>query len=206
MLAVLTGMLLGAWHVVSGPDHLAAVAPLAAHCGRPRASARVGLAWGLGHAGGVWLVGLLLLAIGSALPLDALGRWSEIVVGLALLGVGAWGLWRARRGESGNPGHRHESAPRAARSAMAIGLVHGLAGGSHLYGVLPALALVGHERLGYLAGFGVASILAMGASALVMGVIVGRSSGSALILRDRALWIASLAAMVVGAMWLLDAA
>ena len=93
MLSALTGLLLGAWHVVSGPDHLAAVTPLvlgpdhehvvstSGSFASERKPSRIGLAWGLGHASGVWLVGLVLLGFGSLIPLDLdgsgfLDNWS----------------------------------------------------------------------------------------------------------------------------------
>src|SRR6185369_5509306 len=46
MLTALSGVLAGVFHVLSGPDHLAAVAPLAAS-GRGR-SMRAGWTWGVG--------------------------------------------------------------------------------------------------------------------------------------------------------------
>ena len=67
--ATLAGLAAGLIHVLSGPDHLAAVAPLAG--GRGRAW-RAGFLWGLGHSGGVLAVGLLALALRGALPIDAL--------------------------------------------------------------------------------------------------------------------------------------
>jgi hypothetical protein len=219
MLSALTGLLLGAWHVVSGPDHLAAVTPLVfgpehghghghgeAH--QQRRPARVGLAWGLGHAGGVWLVGLVLLAFGSLIPLELVGVWSERLVGLAVVGVGLWGLWRVRSswGTEVEPAHRHDHAHHHAggtgsRSALAIGLLHGVAGSSHLYGVLPALALGAGERMSYLVGFGVGSIAAMGLFAAALGLIVGRLPGSRALIRRWALLVASLAAVVIGTAW-----
>jgi len=58
VLAILTGLLAGGVHVLSGPDHLAAVAPLAV---QDRSAWRSGLRWGLGHSSGVLLVGVLSL-------------------------------------------------------------------------------------------------------------------------------------------------
>ena len=54
--AALAGLTAGLIHVLSGPDHLAAVAPLAND--RSRAW-RTGFLWGLGHSGGVFAVALL---------------------------------------------------------------------------------------------------------------------------------------------------
>jgi NAD(P)-dependent dehydrogenase (short-subunit alcohol dehydrogenase family) len=50
MLTALSGVVAGVFHVLSGPDHLAAVAPLAAS-DRGR-SVRAGWTWGAGHASG----------------------------------------------------------------------------------------------------------------------------------------------------------
>lgn len=194
MLAALTGLLLGAWHVVSGPDHLAALAPLAAR-GGSRSPWRAGLAWGLGHASGVWLVGLLLLAFGSLLPLDSLGLWSERIVGAMIVGVGAWGLWQVRHGH--DHAHEHARGP-----AFVIGIVHGLAGSAHLYGVLPALALAEGQRLAYLIAFGIGSVLAMAGFSSLLALLVERLPGSRETVRRGALRCGSLLAIVVGLAWL----
>jgi hypothetical protein len=68
------GLVAGALHVLSGPDHLAAVAPLAADstAGRWRA----GFSWGIGHTGGVLVVGLLAVLLRGLLPLDSISSWS----------------------------------------------------------------------------------------------------------------------------------
>ena len=61
MFAVLAGLAAGLVHVLSGPDHLAAVAPLAADA--DRSQWRAGLQWGLGHTAGVMVIGLLLISV-----------------------------------------------------------------------------------------------------------------------------------------------
>jgi hypothetical protein len=201
MLAALTGLLLGCWHVVSGPDHLAAITSLATMSEDRRAGTRVGLAWGLGHASGVWLVGLLLLALGSLIPLDLVGAWSERLVGLAIIAVGVWGLARARGQLERVPSvHVHDTG-----SALGIGLIHGVAGSSHLYGVLPALALGAGERVTYLMGFGVGSIVAMAVFAGVLAMLVGRLAGSRERLRRGVSLGACVVAIVIGIAWMLGA-
>jgi hypothetical protein len=47
MMALLTGLFAGALHVLAGPDHLVALAPIAAD--KPRRALSLGLRWGLGH-------------------------------------------------------------------------------------------------------------------------------------------------------------
>jgi hypothetical protein len=188
--ATLAGLAAGLIHVLSGPDHLAAVAPLAG--GRGRAW-RAGFLWGLGHSGGVLAVGLLALAVRGALPLEALSSWSERLVGLTLIGIGLWGLTRALRA----PIHSHVHV----RAAAAVGVLHGLAGSSHLLGVLPALALPSASAsIGYLAGFGVGTVAAMSAFAGGVGLLDGMIDGP----RHRR-WLLSASsalAIVVGLVWI----
>ena len=213
MLSILTGLLLGAWHVVSGADHLAAVTPLVIereHGSGERRPSRIGLAWGIGHASGVWLVGLALLVIGSLIPLELVGVWSERIVGVAIVAVGLWGLWRVRKGWAcpdaaavGEHSHPHHEHAGASRSALGIGLIHGIAGSSHLYGVLPALALATTERVGYLIGFGIGSIAAMGLFAGAIGLVINRVPGSRAVVQRWGLLVASIAAVVIGTAWMM---
>lgn len=185
MLTFLTGLLLGSVHVVSGPDHLAAVAPLARERG-----ARVGAAWGSGHALGVGLVALALWWIGQSLDLHELGVWGERAVGISLIAVGVWSLRR--------PHVDRAVSATALSSALAIGLVHGVAGGSHLYAALPALALSG--GVSYLVGFGLGAIAAMVVFAGALGrlgALLPPNAGK----RLRA--ALSVLTVVVGVAWLL---
>jgi ABC-type nickel/cobalt efflux system permease component RcnA len=226
--AVLAGLTAGFFHVLAGPDHLAAVAPLAA--GGERTAWRAGFVWGVGHTTGVVLVGALLLVFREVLPVAALAAWSERVVGLALVGIGAWGLWKARRIhvhrhaagaphvhlsppgpshlDSRDHGHQHASPTlhghAASGASLAMGTLHGLAGSSHLFGVLPTLAFTSRSDAGlYLAGFGAGAVVAMTAFAAIIGAagLVSRRSPGAV--RRGLLYASSLAAVLVGGAWLL---
>lgn len=194
MLAALAGVAAGAFHVLAGPDHLAAVAPMAV--GDERPAWRAGFAWGLGHTTGVLMVGSLLVAFRALLPIEALSAWSERLVGVALVAVGVWGLWQAQRGH----GHSHA----AGAPSFAMGTLHGLAGSSHFYGVLPSLAFASQlDAVGYLAGFGVGAIAAMTLFASLVGAVAFAAGTSRLAVRRVVLYVASTAAVVVGGAWLL---
>src|SRR5689334_13731696 len=92
----MTGALAGLFHVLSGPDHLTAVAPLA--LADRRRGWLAGWTWGIGHASGVVVVAVLALLLRDALPpVDVLSAWSERLVGGALIGIGLWGLRRSAR-------------------------------------------------------------------------------------------------------------
>ena len=192
MFAFFAGLAAGLLHVFSGPDHLAAVAPLAADTGRGHW--RTGLQWGVGHTIGVLLIAVLLLLIRDRLPLEWISAHSERLVGVALILVGAWGVWKASRAGFTPHGHSHAGA------SFGMGMLHGLAGSSHLFGVLPALAFATRgEAVLYLAGFGAGAIVGMSAFSAVMGLLsskLSRRHSSGL------LYASSAAALVIGGFWL----
>ena len=194
MFAAFAGLAAGLVHVLSGPDHLAAVAPLSADSSR--APWRAGLQWGLGHTVGVLVIGLLLIGFRQLLPLHTISEYSERVVGVALVIVGVWGFARA--------GAQRPHVHAAAGASFAMGALHGLAGSSHLFGVLPALALpTPLAALSYLAGFGTGAVLAMTAfSALVGAVALGAARRGVNAYRG-VLYAYSVSAFMVGSFWLM---
>lgn len=195
MFAFLAGIAAGLLHVFSGPDHLAAVAPLASD--RERGHWLTGLQWGMGHTLGVLLIAGLLLLLKEQLPLDAISAYSERVVGLSLIAIGGWGLRRAWVLKcSGAEVHSHSGA------SFSMGTIHGLAGSSHLFGVLPALAFPSRTlSVLYLAGFGLGAIAGMTAFSAAVGLLSSKLSG-----RSRSysgfLSASSAVALVVGGVWL----
>ena len=216
MLIVMTGALAGLFHVLSGPDHLAAVAPLAVEDGRRGWLA--GWTWGFGHASGVVVVALLAILLRNLLPpIDVISAWSERVVGVALIGIGLWALRRSTRIASG--AHRHgkvahnhlhvQAGPAWARrlghahASFCLGILHGVAGSSHFLGVLPALAL---PTLGagitYIGAFGVGTVAAMTAFAAAIGSAGSYVRHGAALYRSMML-AAAMLAIAVGAFWLM---
>ena len=194
MFALAAGLATGLVHVLSGPDHLAAVAPLSAERDSPHW--RAGLQWGLGHTAGVMLIGLLLISFRQLLPIEAISAYSERVVGIALLLVGSWGLLRA----NGSKRHTHATA----KASFAMGALHGLAGSSHLFGVLPALALPTQmAAFAYLGGFGVGAVLAMTAFSAFVGAVAVTAARRGVNAYRGVLYACSLSAILVGGFWLI---
>jgi len=226
--AIIAGLSAGAIHVLAGPDHLAAVAPLAAD--REESPWTAGLLWGLGHAGGVVVVGLAVLLLREVLPLERLSGWSERLVGLVLIAIGAWGIRQATRQrvhvhEHQHDGHRHahvhvhnraanHDAPHAhgaaaahlhvqTRAAFGVGILHGLAGSAHFLGILPALAFAARSSaVAYVAAFGVGTVAAMTLFAALIGWVAKRFSRNGARLYRGLLFTFGVAAIVVGVMWL----
>jgi ABC-type nickel/cobalt efflux system permease component RcnA len=220
MSILFAGLLAGFLHVLAGPDHLAAVAPYAG-AGRARAW-RLGVRWGLGHASGVALVGLLSLLLREVLPLDALSAWSERAVGVVLIGIGLWGLHAALRKRLHTHAHDHDGEPHAhvhfhtpgiahedarahrhGHAALAVGTLHGLAGSSHLLGILPALALPTRAAaVLYLLAFGMGTIAAMASFSSFIGLLGARAAVRGPSLYRSFLGLCSAAAIAVGGFWL----
>jgi hypothetical protein len=196
MTIALAGLLAGFLHVLSGPDHLAAIAPYATQA-KARAW-KVGVRWGFGHNAGVLVVGVLALFARHALPIDAWSAWAERCVGVVLIAIGAWGLRKALAPRAGDAAsHLH------GRKAFALGTVHGLAGSSHLLGVLPALALPSDLAAGaYLALFGTGSVAAMGAFSSLIGRVASHPRTSAAAMQRFLLAGCATCAIVIGAFWL----
>jgi len=103
---------------------------------------------------------------------------------------------RAMTAEPGRP-HRHSHA------ATLIGILHGLAGSSHIWGVLPALAF-GDTAGGvaYLVSFGSGTIAGMACFSSVIGWIGSGFSLRGMRVHRALLTGSSIAAIVVGAYWL----
>ncbi|MBK7877501.1 MAG: hydantoin utilization protein A [Planctomycetes bacterium] len=216
LLVLSAGLGAGALHALAGPDHLAGVAPFAARAGR--GAWRVGVAWGLGHAAGALLGAVIVLALRAALPgvEDALPAFSERAVGVVLCVVGAFGLHAALRTRVHVHPHAHDGLEHAhlhfsgrllgreharhPHAAFAIGLLHGAAGLSHLFAVLPALALPGALLPAtYLAGYALACLAAVTGVAAAIGWSAPSSSPR----RARAaVVVASAASLAVGALWI----
>lgn len=194
MFAFLAGVAAGLLHVFSGPDHLAAVAPLATD--RERRQWMTGLQWGVGHTLGVLLIAALLLLLKEQLPLAAISAYSERVVGASLILIGGFGMWRAAKASSDHS-HSHGG------TSFAMGTIHGLAGSSHLFGVLPALAFPSRtSSILYLSGFGIGAIVGMTAFSAAMGLLSERLRRGPSRRYSGLLYASSAAALVVGGFWL----
>ena len=222
ILALLTGSLAGFLHVFSGPDHLAAVAPLAAVA--RGSSWRAGLRWGIGHSSGVAIIGLLLILLRETIPIERFSSVAEALVGVTLLGIGGWSLRRALSTRLHAHVHAHGSeqhvhlhlhgaltshppqqiaSHRHGHTAIAVGTLHGLAGSSHLFVVLPALALPGFVgSLVYLLAFGAGTVVAMILFAQGIGWILLSTSRWGIKPYRIALATLSVIAMMTGGYWL----
>lgn len=208
------GLAAGAVHVAMGADHLAAVAPLAA--GSRGRAWRAGLRWGVGHAGGVGIVAVVAMALRGIVPIEAVSPWSERLVGATLIAIGVWALAAGVRSLHGRRiahgeihthhdlvhGHVHEGRPE--RAALAVGVLHGTAGGAHVLGILPALALPSATAAAaYLVAFGAGTVAAMSAYAALIGATERRLAGASANAWAGLMGACGAASVAVGVVWLL---
>lgn len=221
MIAIVSGLIAGAGHVWSGPDHLAAIAPLAVR--QPTRSWLPGLRWGIGHSAGVTLIGVLSLMLRELLPVDLLSSWGERFVGVMLVGIGLWGMRKALQNTVHTHEHEHDgdrhvhvhlhsprlhhaaTAHRHTHAAFGIGILHGLAGSSHLLGILPMLAFPTQtQAICYLAAFAAGTVISMAAFSWIMGLTANRAAGRGLKFYRALMVGCGAAAMIVGCVWIIQ--
>ncbi|XP_074576869.1 chloroplast protein FOR GROWTH AND FERTILITY 2-like [Curcuma longa] len=204
-----TGFFAGCLHTLSGPDHLAALAPLS--IGRTRIeSAIVGALWGCGHDAGQMIFGLLFLLLKDRLHIEIIRTWGTRVVGLTLLVIGAMGIREAS--EVPTPCVALENGECLAEpldisstgkkkigfATFATGIVHGLQPDA-LMMVLPALALPSRVAgAAFLCMFLVGTVFAMGSYTVFIGSCTEALKERVPKITEKLTWAASLVAISLG--------
>ncbi|HEX9598359.1 MAG TPA: hypothetical protein VF963_03205 [Gaiellaceae bacterium] len=202
---VVVAILLGLRHAAD-PDHLAAVTTLVASKKEKttRLAAKLGFAWGLGHATSLFAFGVPIVLFRAYLP-EVVLRFAETLIGLVIVGLAVWLLVRWRRGvfhadlhqhsqdkhqhlhshvATDTHEHRHTIRSRSPLQAYAIGLVHGM-GGSAGVGILLLASiqnqLLAVAALGLFAFFTAVSMALMSSGlGLTLGNAAARGSFNSL--------------------------
>ncbi len=194
------GFLLGMKHATEA-DHVAAVATLAAGQDSLAQTMKQGMAWGIGHTLTLTLFGGVVLALGKSIP-GQLAQGLELAVGLMLVVLGADVLRRLRCGRvhfhvHDHPAgirhvhahshvgedrhqdskHRHAHRPAPPLRAVAVGMMHGMAGSAAL--ILLSLQAVQSLQMGliYVVLFGAGSIAGMALLSVVIAIPLRWSAG-----------------------------
>lgn len=198
---LIAGIAASVLHVVSGPDHLAAVTPLAIETRRK--VWRIGLFWGFGHLTGMLLIGLLFLLFREYIPLEKISEHSEQLVGVVLIAVGLWALfsifYKSKKHkhphvhdgeepyihvhehdhETNKLEHSHVHDKKLKQnlwSSFGIGVLHGLAGIAHFVLLLPVLGFESQiDSIQYIVGFGFGTVLAMTIYTFLLGQLANYS-------------------------------
>jgi high-affinity nickel permease len=186
------GFLLGMQHALEA-DHIAAVSSIAARRTHVGDIVRHGLTWGLGHTLTLFAFAGAAILLGRAIS-EQFARPIETAVGVMLIGLGAhvlWRLWRDRvhfhkHGHGDGTMHIHahshagENIPhvRAVHAhahgfrwrTLLVGLMHGMAGSAALLVLAVSQASSPAAGLGYVALFGIGSMIGMGVLSAVIAV------------------------------------
>ena len=192
------GFLLGMQHALEA-DHIAAVSSIAARRSHVADIVKHGLTWGLGHTLTLFAFAGAAILLGHAIP-ETMARPIETAVGVMLVGLGAhvlWRLWRDRvhfhrhgHGDGTVHFHAHSHAGETvahARAAHAhehgfrwrtllVGLMHGMAGSAALLVLAVSQASSPAIGLGYVALFGIGSMIGMGALSTLIAVPIAVSA------------------------------
>ena len=189
------GIIAAVLHVISGPDHLAAVTPFAIES--KKKAWKVGLFWGIGHLLGMLSIGVLFLLFKDLIPVEKISKHSEQFVGVILILLGIWIFVRLFKEEKKhkhihvhskeNPvihkhehihniekkhEHNHPKLRQGIIASLSVGFVHGLAGVAHFLLFLPVIGFTSIiDSSKYIIGFGIGTLIAMISFAFVIGNI-----------------------------------
>jgi len=228
-LPLFAGILAAMLHVITGPDHLAAVSPLAIET--KRKAWKVGLLWGIGHVAGMMAIGILVYLFREIIPFENISAYSEKLVGIVLIGLGIWTLLKIFREEHQHKhphyheaqttpyihvhshdhqhatGHQHtHKHPQKGNlmTALLIGFIHGIAGIAHFLLLLPVLGFESNlQSAQYIIGFGIGTVLAMSLYALVLGKIATKlQEGHNQNFATGIRLVAGMVAVIIGLYWM----
>jgi ABC-type nickel/cobalt efflux system permease component RcnA len=222
------GLLAAILHVISGPDHLAAVTPFAIES--KRKAWKVGLFWGIGHLLGMLLIGILFMLFKEIIPIEIISAYSEKFVGVILIGLGLWIFYRifkqkkhhkhmhvhAANGpaihthehlhhDSKTHHHHHSNLKQSIMASLSVGVVHGFAGIAHFILFLPVVSFSSrYDSIYYILGFCVGTLIAMISFAFVIGKVADFSKNDHNDTFFKGIRLAGgLFALIIGIYWLL---
>jgi len=172
---ILTGLIAGFIHVVSGADHLIAMAP--SSITGPKQAIRNSYSWSLGHSSGVIILAVLAIFIKDIASINKFSHFAEFLVGISLLVVGVYAIKNYFNLRIHSHSHEHKNGiahehmhfhsknlkryNNHSHALTGLGLLHGFAGGAHLLAILPALALPLPNALAYLIAYLIGSFISM---------------------------------------------
>ncbi len=228
MSSLFVGFLAASMHVISGPDHLAAVTPLVVETNKK--AWKIGFFWGLGHIVGMLSIGVLLLIFKDLIPVESISNNSERFVGIMLIGIGLWSFYRLfnEKKEHSHPHthtkdnelvvhiHKHSHDNTESKhthsthksnniiTSFGIGFVHGLAGVAHFLLLLPVLSFATKaESVFYIVGFAIGAVLSMSIYAYILSKLSELSKNHNKSIFFKGIRFSSgLFAIIIGVYWL----
>ena len=215
-------------HVITGPDHLAAVVPFAIES--KKKAWKIGLFWGIGHLLGMLLIGVLFLLFKELIPVEKISAYSEQLVGIVLIFIGIWSFYKLFKKEikhkhlhihtENSPiihkhehDHAHEHTHQHVHekpikqgnlASLSVGFLHGLAGIAHFILFIPVASFDSKlDSVFYIIGSAVGIIVAMTVFALAIGRISSYAKAEHNELLFKGIQLAGgLFAIIIGVYWL----
>ncbi len=193
---IYAGLIAAIFHVITGPDHLAAVTPFAIES--KKKAWKVGVFWGLGHLFGMSLIGVLFMLFEEYIPIERISDYSEQLVGFVLIFIGLWAFYQIFSKKSNHKhlhvhsenipvvhehihkhnhrdDHHHDHGKKIKNSyytSFSVGVLHGLAGVAHFILFLPILGFNSAiNAIQYIIGFAMGTVIAMTVYAFIVGKI-----------------------------------
>lgn len=219
------GALFGVLHILTGPDHIAAMVTISAKKGIK--AFFIGAQWGLGHSAGLLIIFCILLTVDHGiLDKTYIAEW---IVGVFLIFIGFLGFYRTHRyhkkqkllanlrdledlEDSENIDNSaivpYWQNPEASKYilnkynilSLITGILHGLAGPGGVLGVLPAILIQDKSKsAAYLGTFCATGIITMGSFSALWGELskrVGQNFGTII------LGTSSLLSVIIGCLWI----
>lgn len=195
------GFLLGMRHALEA-DHVAAVAVLATRAKTLRQAVPLGVMWGLGHTLTLFAFGAVIVVLNTSIP-EQFAQLLEALVGLMLVGLGVDVLYRlirkrihfhihrhddgnthihahSHKGEkSHDPArHDHQHLKGMPRRALAVGMMHGLAGSAALVLLTMQTFEPVSTRVVYIVLFGLGSMVGMAVLSAAIAIPMRYMAGS----------------------------
>ena len=158
--AIYVGFGLGILHVLAGADHLIAMTP--ASFASPKEALKNGFSWGIGHSLGVIILTFLAIFIqDNSLKIEQFSSFAEFFVGFSLLVIGVLAIKNSFGLNIHSHVHQHNNGlahhhlhihgnkkinhSRHSHALTTLGILHGVAGGAHLFAPLGAFALASNR-------------------------------------------------------------
>jgi len=187
---------LGVVHALDA-DHIMAVSALTSSGKRRGDTIRFCLRWALGHGATLIAIGSCVFLLGMAIP-DQLSQYAEHLVGLVLIAIGLYVLYRLRQKKVHVHYHQHDGLPRHAHwhshansvanklqrkkhsniphkhnhSAVMVGVLHGAAGSAPLLVLIPIAKLSSPiYAMAYLIVFSMSVLICMALFGGLLGFI-----------------------------------
>jgi len=224
------GLIASILHVITGPDHLAAVMPFAVES--KKKAWKIGLFWGIGHLVGMLSIGILFMLFKELIPIDKISNYSEQLVGIVLICIGIWAFYKIFKNDkkhkhlhihsenspvihSHSHEHFHEKSHHHIHSkplkqtnlaSFSIGFLHGLAGIAHFLLFIPVLSFdTQTDSIVYIIGFGIGILIAMITFAFVIGNISSMAKNGHNEVFFKGIRLAGgLFAIIIGIYWLIS--